>query len=509
MKKITMMIMIVAMSIGIFGCETVDYDLLFEERSNEIIAAIPDTINTNFALPTFDDVEVSFEYLDVSFGEGEFIYESPFYDQDVELNYIISKGNQTAEFTETIHLLADDSGYNGYKLYIDLPYSVNNVTLDEYTQATVLGIMTKNGIAETDVETNAAQIRGRRNSTWFSYPKKPFRLRFDENTSLFGMPEAKNYVLLAEYADKSLMRNAVVHKMSSLLDNLSYTLEVRFVELYMNTVYMGLYVLTEQVEFHKNKLNIETIAGIADTGYLFELDMRYYDNFTALNDEWFMVADKPYNIKEPDSDDLEYSSVHSEYLTNYLTSVENALIAKSGYETLMDVPGWIDFFIMHELMKNVDVGFSSVFYYKEAGGPLRPGPLWDFDFAIGNADYIDYGPENFYGMKAYKNRLFKLMMDVPELRLQFRERFNDIFYDVLPEVYDMIPILSESIETQANRNFDKWEIMEIYVWPNPEEVMNENTFMGQVAYLELYLHERSNWMYGIMFEDEYLNGIFV
>jgi len=496
------------MSIGLIGCENIDYETLFETRSNEINDLIPDTINSNFDLPIFDDVDVTYEYNGLSFTE-EFIYESPFYDQDITLNYIIRRGNNAGEFTKTIHLIADDSGYNGYKLYIDLPYSVENVTKDEYTQASVQAIMTKNGTAVTEVDTDAAKIRGRGNSTWFSFPKKPFKLRFDENTSIFGMPKAKNYVLLAEYADKSLMRNTVVHKLSSLMDHLSYSLETRFVELYINTVYMGLYVLTEQVEFHKNKLDVESIAGIVDTGYLFELDMRLFDEFSELNSTWFLVYGYPYAIKEPDSDDLEYSQVHANYLTDYMVTVENALRDKTGYEELLDVDGWIDFFIIHELTKNVDVGFSSVFYYKEAGGPLKPGPLWDFDFAIGNADYIDYGPENFYGMKDYKNRLFKLMMDVPEIRIQFRERFNDVFYDMLPEVYDMLPVLSQSILTEANRNFDKWSIMDIYVWPNPEEVMNENTFLGQVSYLEIYLHERSNWMYGIMFEDDYINGIFV
>lgn len=508
MKKAMIFIILALTSIGLIGCETIDYLVLFETRSNEIKDAIPTTVNSNFALPIFDDVDVTYVYNDQYFTD-EFIYESPFYDQEVTLYYTIRRGNKVGEFSRSIHLLADDSGYNKYKLYIELPYSVNNVTKEVYTQASVLAIMTKNGIAETEIETDAAQIRGRGNSTWFSYPKKPFRLRFDENTSIFGMPKAKNYVLLAEYADKSLMRNTVVQKLSGLMGHLSYTLETRFVELYINTTYMGLYVLTEQVEFHKNKLAIESISGVTDTGYLFELDMRYYDMYTELNNEWFMVANYPYEIKNPDSDDLEYSQVHADYLTAYMTSVENALLAKTGYEELLDVDGWIDFFIIHELTKNVDVGFSSVYYYKEAGGPLRPGPLWDFDFAIGNADYIDYGPENFYGMKNYKNRLFKLMMDVPEIRIKFRERFNDMFYDVLPEIYAMIPVLAESIQTQADRNFNTWNIMEIYIWPNPLEVMNENTFLGQVSYLETYLHQRSNWMYGIMFESEYINGIFI
>ncbi|MBU1141634.1 MAG: CotH kinase family protein [Firmicutes bacterium] len=507
MKKVAMLILIFSTVLGLTGCDFTDYMNLIESRSGDIERLLPRIINSNFTLPIFEDVEVIYELNGHSF-TNEFIYESPFYDQDTELKYSITKNSRVYDFSTDIHLLADDSGYNHYKIYLNLPVSVTQVTKDTYMQASVTAVRDKNGVGVTELVTDAAQIRGRGNSTWFSYPKKPFRLRFDNNTSLFGMPEAKDYVLLAEYADKSLMRNTIVQKFSSLTDNLSYTLETRFVELYINTVYMGLYVLAEQVEFQKNKLDVESIPGLLDTGYLIELDMRFYDQFITPGFDWIVVNDIPYEIKEPKTDDPLYTSLQADFMFEYMTAVENALIAQVGYEELLDVDGWIDFFIIHELTKNVDVGFSSVFYYKEAGGPLRPGPLWDFDFAIGNADYIDYGPENFYGMKDYKNRLFKLMIDVPEIRLTFRDRFSDIYFDVLPEIYDMIPVLSESISSLADRNFAMWDIMDIYIWPNPAEVMAENTFLGQVSYLESYLHLRSDWMYETMLENAYLNGVF-
>ncbi|PKK92842.1 MAG: hypothetical protein CVV61_07665 [Tenericutes bacterium HGW-Tenericutes-6] len=503
MKKITAIIMLILLSIGLIGCENIDYDVLFDETSEQIEALMPDKINASFEMPFFDGVDVSFDYNDVSFGEGEFVYESPFYDQDVELNYIIRRGNRAKEYTKTIHLVAKESGHNEYKIMIDLPYSVNNVTDVDYTQASITAVMTKNDDIVTELETDAAQIRGRGNSTWFSYPKKPFKIKFDEKTSLFGMKDSRDYVLLAEYADKSLMRNTIVQKMSSLSLYIPYTVETRFVELYINTVYFGVYVLTEQIEFQGDKLDVESIAGTANTGYLFELDKRLYDKYDSPNINWFEVGSQPYDIVEPNNDEPLYSDVHKTYLTLFMNQVEDALMNKTGYEEYIDVDAWIDYFIIQELTKNVDVGFSSVFLYKEANGPLKPGPLWDFDFAMGNADYIDYGPEGFYGMMPYKNRLFKLLLDIPEVRQKFAERYSDFYYDILPEIIEMIPVLASSIEDQAQRNFDKWQIMDIYVWPNPVEMLNEHTFMGQVDYVKSYLELRGHWMLAAVHKDNF------
>lgn len=507
MKKIFLYIIILGFLLMTISCAEINYQSLFQSISKEIEDAVPTVINDDVILPSYTNVDITYE-LNGQIFEDTYQYVSPFYDQDLKLNYTIEKNNMIHEGFVNVKLLADDSGNNNYELYLTLPESVENVTRETYMQASVIAKRNRNGVEEIELETTEAQIRGRGNSTWFTYPKKPFRLRFNEDTSIFGMPEAKNYVLLAEYADKSLMRNTIVHKLSNLSDVLPYTLETRFVDLYINTTYMGLYVLTEQVEEHKNKLDINPVAGVADTGYLLELDMRFFEQSIEPGYDWIVVNGIPYEIKDPDVDDEGFTSVHADYMFNYLKAVDEALLAKSGYESLIDVDAFIDYFIIQELVKNVDVGYSSVFYMKEAGGLLQPGPLWDFDFAIGNADYIDYGPENFYGMKEYKNKLFKLMMDIPEIREQYRIRFHQYYLDQLPKLYEMIPILSASIDEQVSRNFDKWQILDEYIWPNPQELVKANTFQLQVSYIDNYLKDRAEWMLIAMNQENYKEGIF-
>lgn len=507
MRKILAFVLTLLGVIFITGCKRVDVEALFAETSQTIEAAIPKTINHDFDLPVFNDVDVTYQLGDLTYTD-KFEYASPFYDTETEFKYTLKRGNKTQDYSIDVTLLSKESGYNENKLYLSLPMSVTAVTDQDYMQASVLAVTNQNGVNVTDTETDLAKIRGRGNTTWLSYPKKPYKLKFDNNTSLFGMKKAKEYVLLAEYADKSLMRNTIVQKMASLTKSLPYVLETRYVELYVNTVYMGFYVLTEQVEFQKNRLDVESVAGMANTGYLLELDMRLYDQGTPAGWDWFVVADDPYQIREPKTDDPLYTIVNTNYIQDYLQQVDDALVAKSGYESLIDVNAWIDYFIIQELTKNVDVGYSSVYLYKEKDGPLKPGPLWDFDFAIGNADYIDYGPTGFYGMKEYKNRMFMLMMDIPEIRNEYRERFSDFYLDQMDKINTMIDALSLSIEDMANTNFEKWDTLDFYVWPNPDEVVNAHTFLDQVTYVKNYLDERSDWIYQTMYEDDYVNGIF-
>jgi hypothetical protein len=111
-------------------------------------------------------------------------------------------------------------------------------------------------------------------------------------------------------------------------------------------------------------------------------------------------------------------------------------------------------------------------------------------------------------MKAYKNRLFKLMMDIPEIREQYRIRFHQYYLDQLPKLYKMIPILSASIEEQANDNFAKWQIFDQYVWPNPIEIVEANSFEKQISYIENYLKDRADWLLYAMNEEDYYEGIF-
>jgi len=523
MKKLILTSLMLLLSVVLIACtdlidtitesitetiiDPIDYMNQINLVAIEIDEELPNIINRSFILPRKDEYEITYQFLDRIFTD-EFLYESPFYDRNEVITYHIKRGTTELSFNKTINLLSLDSGHNENKIYLTIPINLNQLTREEYVDLSVKVETKINGVNIVEHETSEAKLRGRGNSTW-DFNKRPYRMRFNSNTSILGMPAAKNYVLLAEYSDKSLMRNVIVQKMVSLMNNLPYSLETRFVELYINEEYRGVYVLTEQVEVHKNKFFIESIPGQLNTGYFLEMDHRITYKGVQQNFDWFYVRGVPYEIKEPDVDDLNYTTSHVNYIFEYMIAMENALIAKNNYEQYIDVDNWVDHFIIHEFVKNVDIGWSSVFMYKEQGSVMKYGPLWDFDLAIGNADYMSYGyqPQGFHGMRD-KNRLFTLMMAIPEVRQKFTIAYSNFYFDVVPQILEMIPILASSLDELADRNFEKWDILDIYVWPNPQEVVNSKTHQSQVNYVINYLNVRAEWLYDAVWSSDYSKGIF-
>lgn len=508
MKKLSLFLFVIFISITLTACEAWrDFTDELNALEDTLLNQIPEYVNADFTFNLDDQYRVQFE-VDGMISEDNYTYVSPFYDREVDFNIIVSRGTSEVTFSKKVTLLSSDSGHNHYQIKIERDITSEDIMLDTYIGISVEVKWIKNGITTIEHTTDEVSLRGRGNSTWYVYPKKPYRMRFDKNTSILGMPEAKNYVLLAEYADLSLMRNAVAHKMAHLFTNMNYAQEIRFVDLYIDDSYQGVYVLTEQVEIHPNKLYFETLPGVVDTGYFFELDMRFYEWQLEEGNGWFLVDRHPYEIKEPDPEDLAYIDEQAEFLQAYMYRMEYGLTVVGDYEEYLNVDNAIDFFLIYEIAKNVDVGWSSVFMMKEQGGKIEFGPIWDFDFAFGNADYIDYGPENWYGMRDWKNRLFNLMMARPEIRERFKLRYQWYMEEVFPVMIEMIPVLGESISGQAEHNFERWPRYGIYVWPSPIEMLEANTHEKQITYLLEYFETRSFWILEELESTRYAQGNF-
>lgn len=503
MKRLLILSLFIVGLTALYGCQN---PIHISETQALLEAQIPKHINQSFSLPRLENAEVEWVYQDQIIEEA-FLYQAPFFDQAIEFNVRVHQGSSEEQFVIKRTLVAPDSALNVSRIYIETPDQTFDIPRDRNMRISLQLDTTVNDQNTTIIETDAVRIRGRGNSTW-GMPKKPYRLRFDEAISLLGLPETRTYVLLAEYADKSLLRNTIVHKFSSRLENLEHTISTRVVELYMNGEYQGLYVLTEQVELAEEKLFFETLTGVLDTGYFIEMDQRFFDKGGIEGLTGFVVEGYPYEIVRPDPEHEDYLPEQTAFIKAYFEALEAALIAKHGYEEYIDVANWIDFFIVQELFKNVDVGWSSVYIYKKPGDVVRLGPLWDFDLAIGNADYIDYSPENWYGMRAQKNRWFKLMMEIPTIREQFKIRYMEIYEEILPPFMAELEMLYEAKAPLARRNFETWDILGMYVWPNPPEMLRRNTYRHQFEYVKNFIERRADWMYREVQTSRYASGRF-
>lgn len=211
-------------------------------------------------------------------------------------------------------------------------------------------------------------IKGRGNITW-TYPKKPYAIRLIEKESLLGMPKAKNWVLLANYKDRTLLRNHLAFEIARNTD-LEWTPQGRFVDVVLNGNFIGNYYLSEKVEIDRNRVNI------ADDGVLLEFDW-YYDGEKKFRSSIF---DLPINLKS--SGELTESRIS--YISTYVDTVEHILSKQweGNITDYLDLESFVDFFIVIELTENLEPAFpKSVFMYKRKNDKIKAGPVWDFDWS--------------------------------------------------------------------------------------------------------------------------------
>ena len=221
-----------------------------------------------------------------------------------------------------------------------------------------------------------AQIRGRGNSSFLWYDKKPMRLKLDKKHKVLGLDKAKSWVLLANYRDVTDMMNTFVFEAGEWL-GLPFTNHTRYVELFVNGDYRGLYQLTEQVQQGGNRVNVSDNQGI-----LLSLDVDdgpeeapyAHDNFTS------EVYKMPACVKYPDDEACTTHTVDS--VKTVFATLEQAIKDKD-YERvsgLLDVQSFIDYLLLQEFVYNVELSAPrSIFMHKDGDGKWAMGPLWDFD----------------------------------------------------------------------------------------------------------------------------------
>ena len=306
-------------------------------------------------------------------------------------------------------------------MYIYTESEKDIVSKEEYLNCEVSISNTKK---EYELNKQSGRIKGRGNSTWTLSNKKPYKIKFDEKVDLFGNGKAKEWTLIANYADQSLMRNTLAYKVASVLDDLEYTTTTQFVDLYVNNKYRGMYLVCEQIEVGKNRVDIEEDLSVTDSGYLIELDFRALDEGVEGRD-WFYSNNQMFAIKSPDTEDELFTSEHVDFIKSYLDACFSAL--KSGnygqVSSLIDVNSFADSYILNELFKSTDVYQSSFYMYKDNGGKLCCGPVWDYDLSSGNWMH-DNGSTNTDYLYAKRNSFYMRLLNFNEFNLLVKEKLN-------------------------------------------------------------------------------------
>lgn len=355
-------------------------------------------------------------------------------------------------------------------------------------------------------------IKGRGNSTW-GMPKKPYNIKLEDKADLFGMGKSKKWSLIANYADTSLLRNSLAY-LAAEKAGVPYTPKFTPVDVYVNSEYLGAYILTTRVEVDKTRVNIQnledaneeandgidiealprggvygSVSGYLENtqkwieipnnpeditgGYILETELpsRYADEvcgFVTANSQSVIFKSPEFASKE-----------QVEYASSWYQNFENAVFGNKGLDEIAkycNIDSLVDLYLLNEWYANHDAALTSTYFYKPVGDTLYAGPVWDFDRAFGNCDRIRFGidynqPEQW---TVCHSRLYAITImgagdttDIPTFynnltkNQQFvdlcKEKWNSVIKSASEEATEYITTeYAESIEGSAVANAIIW-----------------------------------------------------
>ena len=368
------------------------------------------------------------------------------------------------------------------------------------------------------------EIRGS-TSQWF--PKKQYAVETrtgsgsDTSVSLLGFPKENDWILYAPYTDKTFFRDVLAYWLAVKTGH--YASRFKFCELVLNGEYMGVYILLEKIKRDKNRVNISSI-GVTDNagdsltgGYLLKIDKEdgsgndgwrspyppYLDAYQKIY--WQYHYPKPEDITQQQKDYIQ------KYIDGFETRVYNPDYTDTltGYPSLIDVPSFVDYFLLNELSKNIDAYRLSAFLHKDKDSKnpkLKMGPVWDYNIAWGNANYYDaslvYGWHLSY-LSSNTNFLqtdqfqvpfwWKKISGDPDFQKKCATRWFQLRQNEfsLTNIYRFIDSLKTLTNEAQPRNFERWPILNKWVWPN---YFVGQTYDEELTYFKNWIKDRIAWM---------------
>ena len=380
----------------------------------------------------------------------------------------------------------------------------------------------RNYVTDTPVYDDYAGIEIRGSSSQM-FPNKSYGFETwdmmgnEQKVSLLGMPEETDWILNANYTDKTLIRNTMAYQTFANLDN--YATRCKYVEMTINDMYKGIYILTEKIKRDSSRVNVAKLKPDQNSGdeltggYIFKIDKATGGG----GDGW--VSDFPppnhnngqtiyFQYEVPKSTDI--TSAQQNYVQNYVRTFENVLSGPDfddpqfGFRQFAVEGTFIDYMIVNEVSKNVDGYRLSTSIHKQReslGGKLRMGPVWDYDIAWHNSNYCG-GPDftgwayqfpcadDFWQIPFWWDRMLEDDQFANNLKCRWLEKRETVLNNVWFDQY--IDSVANLFQESQQRNFQVWPILGVYVWPNPEPI--PPTYDAEIASLKDWMHSRLEWI---------------
>ena len=353
----------------------------------------------------------------------------------------------------------------------------------------------------------------------------------DLDVALIGFPEEEDWILYGPFSDKSLIRNKLIYELSNRMGR--YTTKTEFVELTINYEYKGLYIFMEKLKRDKNRIDISKLENtdideeLISGGYIIKIDKSdmedgSYTDYNSFQSHFDVFGNENgdirinFNYEYPKPGEIHANQKN--YIKNYFYEFESSLASNNfkdpinGFRKYIDEDSFIDFFILNELSNNVDGYRLSTYLQKDRNEKLVIGPIWDFNLSFGNADYC--GGErydvwcfkfnerclgDFWNVPFWWNRLLEDEKFVDKLKGRWNQLRSNTLSDnnILTLIEEQYSFLNNETDI-INRNFNKWKIFGIYIWPNS---FIGNNYYEEIDFLKNWIKERTKWL------DESINNL--
>lgn len=376
----------------------------------------------------------------------------------------------TVRINNSFDLIVMQGSIPALSISLDSGYDLDTIHNDKEEK-----IRTKVSVSGTedgkfDLSSLPAEFKTRGNST-FGFDKKPYQIKFDSKTDMFGMGKAKKWVLLANYVDGTMVRNKVIFDLGEEI-GMPYTCQSVFVDLYIDGSYKGVYQLCEKVEIGDSRVPLET-----DYGVVAEME---HVNRLAADDIYFKtsVSGKPFVYKEyvadfedtTDPAEVEKTQKAKAYFENCINTLENEIFNNGAdwelVSSMIDVDSFINFYFIAEFCENTDATLASTYFYMDGPGDvLHCGPLWDYDRCFGSSNEgqdlrADFLKNVVDTVDVYRVDWFKMLFRYPE----FAEEVNKAYDERIGAAFDAEKIAAsideyeKMLRPSLRMNHVKWVV---------------------------------------------------
>ena len=325
----------------------------------------------------------------------------------------------------------------------------------------------------------------------------------DLSLPILGLPAESDWILYGPYNDKTLIRNHLMYQLSRQMGH--YASRTSFVELFqkielldtMELEYQGIYILLEKIKPGPDRVNISKLKGDNPTGgYILERSpgSRISDGDTLLK---LPYSGWHFNYVYPEKEKI--NQLQIEWISSYLFGFEKELFEKNfdqvtGYLKYIDIDSFVDNMLIQEFSNDVDSHHASMFLHKDVNGKIRMGPIWDFNIALGNANYNNGDDPDYARLFGQDSKWSELLLADTIFTFKMRNRWVELRKSVFSEenIFSIIDSTGNLLMEAQKRNFNKWDIMGKAIWPNPKPV--PQNYKAEIDRLKDFISLRLKWM---------------